>query len=82
MARDPGIRFLHVFYKVQPDDEGVVRPHDLRAGNECWCEPKCIRAGKSIIVVHDPEDGILVVEDANGYRKRPERPPQPPIGPF
>lgn len=77
MAREPGIRYLHITYEAAPDENGVVREHELRNGNECWCEPKCVRADRTIIVVHDPEDGIVVVEDANARPENPHRYPGP-----
>ena len=70
MAREPGVRYLHVFYEKEPDENGIIVPHDLRSGCECPCEPKGIRAGNTIIVIHDPEDGLFVVEDKNGYQER------------
>lgn len=75
MARDPGIRYIHVFYEGEPAEDGSLRPHDLESGNECDCEPKCVRISRdTILVIHDPEDGLLVVEDKNDKRRIPPPP--------
>jgi hypothetical protein len=71
MARTRGTKYVHVFYDPSDDEDGNPREHDLKCGNECWCEPKAFSVGKTVVVVHDPENGLIVVEDANDGGKNP-----------
>lgn len=74
MARLPGYRYVHVVYEPAPDDP----KHDLKCGNECPCEPKSMGIGSdTILVIHDPQDGIVLLEDdarARGFDDNPFRP--------
>ena len=71
MART-GVRFIHVFYDVEPAEDGTVRAHDLLCGNECWCEPRCARVGRdTILVIHDPLDDLQTIDDDNRPKVAP-----------
>lgn len=71
MARERGVRYLHLYYEDDPANpkepwrEGD-QPHECRHGGECWCEPKSVRIGSTVLVVHDPEDVLTILEDLNG----------------
>ena len=77
MSRERGVRYFHVFYESEPGKEEPPKMHDLKHGNECWCEPKCFRVSDAVIVIHDQADGLFVVEDyrANGGNPSPPAPP-------
>lgn len=80
MAREQGVRYLHIFYDDGPADarepwrEGA-QTHEFRRGAECWCEPKAVKVGKTVFVVHDPENGLTIIEDtySAGTPPNPER---------
>lgn len=53
----------HIWYEHEPDEEGRIRPHDLTHGADCHCEPKAFQAAPGVvIVIHDPEDGLIVTQ--------------------
>jgi len=75
MARERGTKYIHILYEGPPDDAGNIKAHDLRDGNECWCEPKCARIddGDTVLVIHDDEDVLLVIEDGGQKALPPGR---------
>lgn len=63
MARTPGTRFVHILRELKKTSDGQPRQHDLFSGNECWCEPQCARVNGAVLVVHDPDNEITLVDD-------------------
>jgi len=53
----------HIWYEQEPDESGVIWPHDLTRGADCRCEPKAFQVAPGVvIVIHDPTDGLIVTE--------------------